>query len=145
MLPATIYFLHFWATIIDFIIILRCSVFFLLVTLQEEFKPVKYLCWICTSNKNKALKTIKFSFSTISWNLLQSKFWNHFQAEIIPCSLMFLDFLTVFHMVWKNQGSCKSWLIGFWVIRHSKMPNISVNNIFFFFFFCVFEPPLWIY
>ena len=26
---------------------------------------IYHLCWICTSNKNKALKTIKFSFSAI--------------------------------------------------------------------------------
>ena len=26
---------------------------------------------------------------------------------------MFLDFLTVFHMVWKNQENCESWLVGF--------------------------------
>ena len=42
-------------------------------------------------------------------NLLQSKIWNHFQAETISWNLMFLDFLTAFHMVWKNQESCESW------------------------------------
>ena len=73
-------------------------------------------------------------------NLLQSKFWNHFQAEIIPSSLLFFYFLAVFHMVWKNQESCESWLVGFWVIRHTKMPKISVNNFFF-----IFELLLWIY
>ena len=37
--------------------------------------PVKYhLCWIYASNKNIALKAIKFNFSTVFWNLLQSKF-----------------------------------------------------------------------
>ena len=31
--------------------------------LQEDFPPVKYhLCWICTSNKNKALKTMNLFF-----------------------------------------------------------------------------------
>ena len=31
---------------------------------KKEFPPVKYhLCWICTSNKNKALKTINLFFS----------------------------------------------------------------------------------
>ena len=114
----------------DFFNILKCSVFFLLIKLQEEFPPVKYhLCWICTSNKNKALKTINFCFSVIFWNLLWSKFWNHFQAEIIPWNPMFLHFLTVFHMVWKNKESYESWLVGFWV-RHSKMTKISVDNFF---------------
>ena len=41
-------------------------------------------------------------------NLLCSKFWTYFQAEMIPKNLMFLDFLTVFLMVWKNQESCDS-------------------------------------
>ena len=89
---------------------------------------------------NKALKTIKFFSSTIFWNLLWSKFWNIFQAEIIPWNPMFLDFLTVFYMVWKNQESFYSWLVGFWASRCSKMPKISFNNFFF-----VFELSLWIY
>ena len=111
--------------------ILKCWIFLLLITLQEEFPPVKHhLCWICTSNKIKTLKTMNFGFSAIFCNLLWSKFWNHFQAEIIPWSPMFLNFLTVFHMVWKSQESCESWLVEFWVSRDSKMPKISVNNIF---------------
>ena len=64
-------FLHFWATIMDYFNISKCSVFFLLIKLQEEFPTVKcHLCWICTSNK--ALKTIDFCFSVIFWNLLKS-------------------------------------------------------------------------
>ena len=52
---------------------LNCSVFFLLITLQ--FQTIKYhCCGICISNKNKALKTIKFSFSAIQKNFLRSKF-----------------------------------------------------------------------
>ena len=31
------------------------------MTLKEAFPPVKYLCWICTSFKNKTLK-YKLSF-----------------------------------------------------------------------------------
>ena len=118
-------FLHFWRL-----------VSFLLKTLQEQFHPIKYyLCWICTSNKDKALKTIKFSFSVFLWNLLRSKFWNHFQAEITLWSPIFLDYFpTVL------QKSCESWFIRFWVSRYSKTPKISVNT-----FFCVFEPPLWNY
>ena len=105
------------------------------------FPPVRYhLWWICTPNKNKALKTNNFCFSAIFWNLLWRKFWNHFQAEIIPRGPMFLDFLTVFYMIWKNQESCESWLVGFWVSRHSKMQKNSVSNIF-----GIFEPPLWPY
>ena len=58
-------------------------------------------------------------------NLLQNKFWNHFHAEIIPWSPMFLDFLTTFHMVWKNQQSFESWLVWLWVSRHLKTPKIK--------------------
>ena len=41
------------------------------------------------------------------------------------------DFLTVSHMVWKNQESCESWLVGFGVSRCLKMQKISANNFFF--------------
>ena len=87
----------------------------LLIKLQEEFHRIKYyLCWICTSNKDNALKTIRFSFSAFCWNLLRSKFWNHFQAEIIPSSPNFLEYFpTVFHMVWKNQE--EFWILVSWV------------------------------
>ena len=115
----------------DFFSILKCSLFFLLIKLQEEFPPVKYhLCWICSSNKNKALKTINFCFSVIFWNLLCSKFWNHFQTEINPGTPCLFDFLTAFYMIWKYEDSWKSWLVGFWVITHSRMQKISVNNFF---------------
>ena len=108
------------------------SVFFLLVTLRDVFTPLKYcLCWICTSNKNKALKTINFNFSVILWNLLRSEFWNHLLAEKIAWSSIFLDFSTVFHFVWKNQESCESWLVGFLVSRCSKRRKIWVNKLFF--------------
>ena len=73
---------------------------------------------------------MNFSFSSIFCNLLWRKFWNHLQAEIIPWSPMFLDFLPVLHMVWKSQENCEPWLVGFWVSRHSKMPKISVNIFF---------------
>ena len=102
-----------------------------LMTLQEEFPPIKsYLCWIYISEKINALKTIKFSFSAILWNLLRSKFWNHLQAEKIPCGPIFLDFPIVFQMVWKNQENCKSWLVGFWVIRRSKKPKFQLTIFF---------------
>ena len=42
-----------------------------------------------------------------------------------------MDFLTDFHMVWKNQKGWQSSLVGFWVSRRSK---ISVNFFFFFAF-----------
>ena len=34
-------------------------------------------------------------------------------------------------MVWKNQESCESWLVGFCVSKHSNMQKISANNFFF--------------
>ena len=63
--------LHFCATIMHFFIILKCSVFFLLITSQKDFPPAKYrLCWICTSNKNKALKFL-FSSHFLEFTLEQ--------------------------------------------------------------------------
>ena len=53
-----------------------------------------------------------------------------FTQKQFPSSLIF-DFLTVFHMVWNNQESCESLLVGFWISRHSKMQSISVSNLFF--------------
>ena len=56
-------------------------------------------------------KKIKSQFHVSGWfqgfqnliifseNLLESNFSNYFQAEIIPWSPMFLDFLSEFHMV----------------------------------------------
>ena len=41
-------------------------------------------------------------------NFLWSQFGNHFQVEITPQSPLFFYFLTVFHVVWKNQESCES-------------------------------------
>ena len=43
---------------------------------------------------------------------------------------MFLDFLTVFHTIRKNQESWNSWLGEFWVRALSKVPKISVNKFF---------------
>ena len=85
---------------------------------------------------------MNFRFSAIFWefleHLLWSKFLNHFQAETIPWNPMFFDFLTIFDMVWKNQESCESSLVRFWVNRHTKMQKVSANN----FFFSIFELPL---
>ena len=84
-------------------------------------------------------KKFKSKFPVLGWfldlqnmdvflkNLLQSKFRNNFQAEIIlqsPCLLI------LFHMVWKNQEIWDPWLVGFWINRHLKMPKISANNFF---------------
>ena len=46
-----------------------------------------------------------------------------------------MNFLIVFHMIWKNQESWQLWLPGFWVSRHSKRQKISANVFFFFFAF----------
>ena len=62
--------------------------------------------------------------------------WNYFQAKIISYSLLFFDFLTVSHVVWKNQKSCESWLVGFWVNRHSKIQKTSANKFPFAFLSC---------
>ena len=38
---------------------------------------------------------------------------------------MFLDLLTVFHMVWKNQECCKSWLLDFQLVGVQKRQNLQ--------------------
>ena len=63
-------------------------------------------------------------------HILWSYFENHLQAEIVPGSPLFFDFLTVFHMIWKNQESWEIWLDGFWVGRRSKMQKLSAKNSF---------------
>ena len=120
-------FLTFWAVIMNFLITLKCLVFFLLIVLQEEVLPFKYhLYWICTSNKNKALKTIKFSFSAILWNLLWSKFWNHFQAEIIQW--IFFEILNFIfsNIIPKGDSSCK--ILPFPDSRISTSRNTKLKN-----------------
>ena len=77
--------------------------------------------------QSEALKTIKLCFSTIFWNLLWNKFWNHFQVEKIPWSPMFLDFLIVFRMVWKNQMSCESWLVGLEGIQKCQIFQLIIS------------------
>ena len=66
-------------------------------------------------------------------------FLGKFSAELVLKSFsgrnnslepLFLDFLTVFHMIWRNQESFESWLVGLWVRRHSKMQKNSANNFF---------------
>ena len=66
-------------------------------------------------------------------NLLRNSFWNHFQAEIISESPLFLNFiLAFFFKVWNNWESWESWL-GFWISRHSKMLKLYPNKFFLFF------------
>ena len=43
-----------------------------------------------------------------------------------------MDFLVVFHMIWKNNESGEPRLVGFWVNRHSKMQRISAKKFFVF-------------
>ena len=43
---------------------------------------------------------------------------------------MFFNFIAAFHIVWKNQDSCESWLVEFWGSRSLAMQTISTNNFF---------------
>ena len=52
-------------------------------------------------------KNHNFQFFIHFLELLWSKTWNQFPAEVIPWSPMFLDVLAVFHVAWKNQESCE--------------------------------------
>ena len=71
---------------------------------------------------------------TFLWKFIVELVWKSFLGRNNSLeSPVFSYFLTVFHMVWKNQESCESWLVGFWVSRYSKTGKIS--TIFFFFFF----------
>ena len=106
---------HFRAAFMDFSIIL--------ITLQEEFPPVKYhLCWICTSNKNKALKTKKFWISCL-WLVSRPPifgcfFWKIYTGasfEIIFMHKLFLDFLIVFHNGLEESRELRTlttWVLG---------------------------------
>ena len=117
----------FWAAIMDLLINLKYWIFLFLIffnlfswfwfslvlkiysTLKMFLSSVQnnYIEFIC---RRTCAKKIKSQFHVFGWfqgfqnlitffeNLLQSKFSNYFQAEIIPWSPMFLDFLTAFHM-----------------------------------------------
>ena len=48
---------------------------------------------------------------------------------------IWMIFLIVFHMVWKNQESGQPWLIGFRFSRCWNVQNISASKVVFFFHF----------
>ena len=52
------------------------------------------------------------------WKIFVDLFWKSFWGRN---NSLEPPFLTVFNMVWKNQESCESWLVEFWVIRRLKM------------------------
>ena len=109
----------------------------LLLSAQNNY--IEFMC------RRACARKIKSQFHVSGWfqgfqnliflllffeNLLQSKFCHYFQAEIILWSPTFSDFLTAFHMVYKNQESCESWLVRFSVRRHSKKPKIKPTFFF---------------
>ena len=72
----------------DFFNILKCSVFFVLIKLQEEFPPVKYhLCWICTSNKNKAFLSCHYGFANC-FEILNFVFSNIITRGVSTCKIL---------------------------------------------------------
>ena len=116
-----------WAAIMNLLINLKYEIFLFLIffslfrwfsfsfalkiysTLKMFLLSVQnnYIEFIC---RRACAKKIKSQFHVSGWfqgfqnlicleNLLKSKYSNYFQAEIIPWSPMFLDFLTAFHMV----------------------------------------------
>ena len=110
----------------NFLIILNCSV----------FSSNNFVGWICTWNKNKALKTIKFSFSAILPNLLYRKFWNHFQADIfsrVPCIWVFLQFSICSRKIKIVVSLELSWVVGYQTFKNTK----NCSQIFFFLFLIV--------
>ena len=70
---------------------------------------------------------------------LLSYFGNYFQAEIVPQSPMFFDFLTFFHMVWKTQESWEIGLDGFWGNENSEMQKNFSWQIFFVFWVAIMD------
>ena len=92
--------------------------------------------------KNSSLNfmsPVGFQASKI-WNFLrkiswQSQFGNYFQVEITsqiepPEIIPQSPLLSSMYIVWRNQESCESWLVGLGVSRHSKKLKISANNFF---------------
>ena len=93
---------------------------------------LNYIEFICRRACEKNSSSNVMYLDVFLKNVLRSKFWNHFQAEIIPESLLFLDIVIVLHLVLQNQESWELWLDGFWGNRHSKKRKIS-GRIFFHF------------
>ena len=112
---------------------------------QNNFYIIEFICRRACEKKSSLnfMSSVGFWASKI-WMFFGKNFvelvWKLFSGRNNSLEPLFFDFLTVFHMVWKNQESCESCLVGFWVSRHSKMQRISANN-----FFCLFKLPLWIY
>ena len=116
-----------------------------------------YIDWVGIYAEQNVQKKIKFEFHVFSWfpglqNL--DVFWKFFCRAILEMifrcrnsSLLrtpFFDFLTIFHMVWKNQESWEIiWLDVCWGNQAFKNAKKILLTIFF--FFCFFKPPLWIY
>ena len=57
-------------------------------------------------------------FGCFFWKNFVDLFWKSFWGRN---NSLDPPFLTIFNMVWKNQESCESWLVEFWVIRRLKM------------------------
>ena len=88
------------------------------------------LClWLVSRPPNSGTFLGKFTVELV-WKSISGKNTSPWKKS--PC----FDFLTVFHLVSKNQECCESWLVGFWVSRHSKMYQISANNFSFSFLSC---------
>ena len=85
----------------------------------EKIFSLAYRSFVCLSRPQKTGYFLE--------NLMQASF------EITFRQTLFLGFLIVFHMIWKNQGSRELSLDSFWGNRHSKMQKSSA--VFFCFFF----------
>ena len=64
--------------------------------------------WLVSRSPNSGSSFRKFNVELV---------WKSFSDSMKP---RFFIFLTVFNMVWKNQESCESWLVGFCLVGIQK-------------------------
>ena len=72
-------------------------------------------------------------FGCFFWKIFVDLFWKSFWGRN---NSLDPPFLTIFNMVWKNQESCESWLVEFWVIRRLKMQANFYQQFIFVFLSC---------
>ena len=56
--------------------------------------------------------------------------WKSFSGRNNSLESPFFDFVTVYHMAWKNEERCGSWLLEFWVSRRLKMQKNICQQFF---------------
>ena len=65
------------------------------------------------------------------WNLTVEQVLKSFSDRNNSLKPPCLEFIIVFHIVWKNQESWEPWSDGYWSNRHSYMQKSSAKILFF--------------